>query len=157
MLRIGALSWRPPFLAPAPQDHAERLITKRHSNQSTSRVSTWTIPQLRDAWSSISPARNSGSERAATIGSNAFGDHQGSVAKKPCSYSDITRPAQPCTRPVRLRACIRDLELLPPLRTLRHAGRWTTSILDERVLNGLKETTTPWRSHRDHLCSRFRP
>ena len=75
---------------------------------------------------------------AATISANAAGIIRDSVAKA-LLYSDITRPGGNMYTTRRYAACIRDLDYY--LRYATYAMlAGDTSILDERVLNGLKET-----------------
>lgn len=75
---------------------------------------------------------------AASISSNAAGIIKEAVAKS-LLYSDITRPGGNMYTTRRYAACIRDLDYY-----LRYATygmlAGDPSILDERVLNGLKET-----------------
>lgn len=77
--------------------------------------------------------------RAATvISSNAAGIVKEAVAKS-LLYSDITRPGGNMYTTRRYAACIRDLDYY--LRYATYAMlAGDPSILDERVLNGLKET-----------------
>jgi len=75
---------------------------------------------------------------AATISANAASIIRDSVAKA-LLYSDITRPGGNMYTTRRYAACIRDLDYY--LRYATYAMlAGDTSILDERVLNGLKET-----------------
>ena len=67
---------------------------------------------------------------AATISANASSIIKEAVAKS-LLYSDITRPGGNMYTTRRYAACIRDLE---------YYLRYSTYFLDERVLNGLKET-----------------
>ena len=76
--------------------------------------------------------------RAATISANASAIIKEAVAKS-LLYSDITRPGGNMYTTRRYAACIRDLDYY--LRYATYAMlAGDTSILDERVLNGLKET-----------------
>ncbi|WP_216901412.1 allophycocyanin subunit beta [Synechococcus sp. CCY 9618] len=75
---------------------------------------------------------------AATISANASAIIKEAVAKA-LLYSDITRPGGNMYTTRRYAACIRDLDYY--LRYATYAMlAGDTSILDERVLNGLKET-----------------
>jgi allophycocyanin beta subunit len=75
---------------------------------------------------------------AATISANAASIVKEAVAKS-LLYSDITRPGGNMYTTRRYAACIRDLDYY--LRYATYAMlAGNTSILDERVLNGLKET-----------------
>ena len=75
---------------------------------------------------------------AATISANAAAIIKEAVAKS-LLYSDITRPGGNMYTCRRYAACIRDLDYY--LRYATYAMlAGDTSILDERVLNGLKET-----------------
>jgi allophycocyanin beta subunit len=75
---------------------------------------------------------------AATIAANAAAIVKEAVAKS-LLYSDITRPGGNMYTTRRYAACIRDLDYY--LRYATYAMlAGDTSILDERVLNGLKET-----------------
>ncbi|MFM8276316.1 MAG: allophycocyanin subunit beta, partial [Cyanobium sp.] len=75
---------------------------------------------------------------AATISANASAIIKDAVAKS-LLYSDITRPGGNMYTTRRYAACIRDLDYY--LRYATYAMlAGDTSILDERVLNGLKET-----------------
>ncbi len=75
---------------------------------------------------------------AATIGANSAAIIKEAVAKT-LLYSDITRPGGNMYTTRRYAACIRDLDYY--LRYATYAMlAGDTSILDERVLNGLKET-----------------
>ncbi|ABB56358.1 allophycocyanin subunit beta [Synechococcus elongatus] len=75
---------------------------------------------------------------AATISANSALIVKEAVAKS-LLYSDITRPGGNMYTTRRYAACIRDLEYY--LRYATYAMlAGDTSILDERVLNGLKET-----------------
>lgn len=75
---------------------------------------------------------------AATISANAASIIKDSVAKS-LLYSDITRPGGNMYTTRRYAACIRDLDYY--LRYSVYAMlAGDPSILDERVLNGLKET-----------------
>jgi len=75
---------------------------------------------------------------AATISANASAIIKEAVAKS-LLYSDITRPGGNMYTTRRYAACIRDLDYY--LRYATYAMlAGDTSILDERVLNGLKET-----------------
>ena len=75
---------------------------------------------------------------AATISANASAIIKDAVAKA-LLYSDITRPGGNMYTTRRYAACIRDLDYY--LRYATYAMlAGDTSILDERVLNGLKET-----------------
>jgi allophycocyanin beta subunit len=75
---------------------------------------------------------------AATISANASSIIKEAVAKA-LLYSDITRPGGNMYTCRRYAACIRDLDYY--LRYATYAMlAGDTSILDERVLNGLKET-----------------
>jgi allophycocyanin beta subunit len=75
---------------------------------------------------------------AASIAANAAGIIKEAVAKS-LLYSDITRPGGNMYTTRRYAACIRDLDYY--LRYATYAMlAGDPSILDERVLNGLKET-----------------
>ena len=75
---------------------------------------------------------------ATTISANAAGIVKDAVAKA-LLYSDITRPGGNMYTTRRYAACIRDLDYY--LRYATYAMlAGDPSILDERVLNGLKET-----------------
>ncbi|MFZ4804089.1 MAG: allophycocyanin subunit beta [Synechococcus lacustris] len=75
---------------------------------------------------------------AATISANAAGIISDAVAKS-LLYTDITRPGGNMYTTRRYAACIRDLDYY--LRYATYAMlAGDSSILDERVLNGLKET-----------------
>ena len=75
---------------------------------------------------------------AATVGANSAAIIKEAVAKT-LLYSDITRPGGNMYTTRRYAACIRDLDYY--LRYATYAMlAGDTSILDERVLNGLKET-----------------
>jgi allophycocyanin beta subunit len=75
---------------------------------------------------------------ATTIGANASAIVKEAVAKS-LLYSDITRPGGNMYTTRRYAACIRDLDYY--LRYATYAMlAGDPSILDERVLNGLKET-----------------
>jgi allophycocyanin beta subunit len=75
---------------------------------------------------------------ATTISANAAAIIKEAVAKA-LLYSDITRPGGNMYTTRRYAACIRDLDYY--LRYATYAMlAGDTSILDERVLNGLKET-----------------
>ena len=75
---------------------------------------------------------------AATISANGSAIIREAVAKS-LLYSDITRPGGNMYTTRRYAACIRDLDYY--LRYATYAMlAGDTSILDERVLNGLKET-----------------
>jgi allophycocyanin beta subunit len=75
---------------------------------------------------------------AATIGANAATIVKEAVAKS-LLYSDVTRPGGNMYTTRRYAACIRDLDYY--LRYATYAMlAGDASILDERVLNGLKET-----------------
>jgi allophycocyanin beta subunit len=75
---------------------------------------------------------------AATIAANASGIVRDATAKA-LLYSDLTRPGGNMYTTRRYAACIRDMDYY--LRYATYAMlAGDTSILDERVLNGLKET-----------------
>jgi allophycocyanin beta subunit len=75
---------------------------------------------------------------ASTISANAAGIVKEAVAKS-LLYSDVTRPGGNMYTTRRYAACIRDLDYY--LRYATYAMlAGDASILDERVLNGLKET-----------------
>ena len=75
---------------------------------------------------------------ANAISANAAGIVKGAVAKA-LLYSDVTRPGGNMYTTRRYAACIRDLDYY--LRYATYAMlAGDVSILDERVLNGLKET-----------------
>ncbi len=75
---------------------------------------------------------------ASTIGANAAAIVKEAVAKS-LLYSDITRPGGNMYTTRRYAACIRDLDYYLRYATYAMLAGDTT-ILDERVLNGLKET-----------------
>ena len=75
---------------------------------------------------------------AATISANASAIIRDAVAKA-LLYSDITRPGGNMYTTRRYAACIRDLDYYLRYSTYAMLAG-DTSILDERVLNGLKET-----------------
>jgi allophycocyanin beta subunit len=75
---------------------------------------------------------------ASTIGANAAAIVKEAVAKS-LLYSDITRPGGNMYTTRRYAACIRDLDYYLRYSTYAMLAGDTT-ILDERVLNGLKET-----------------
>nr|P28556.1 RecName: Full=Allophycocyanin beta chain [Aglaothamnion neglectum]CAA77959.1 allophycocyanin beta subunit [Aglaothamnion neglectum] len=75
---------------------------------------------------------------AATIAANAANIIKESVAKA-LLYSDITRPGGNMYTTRRFAACIRDLDYYLRLATYGMLAG-DPSILDERVLDGLKET-----------------
>lgn len=75
---------------------------------------------------------------AATISANSALIVKEAVAKS-LLYSDITRPGGNMYTTRRYAACIRDLEYYLRYSTYAMLAG-DTSILDERVLNGLKET-----------------
>jgi allophycocyanin beta subunit len=75
---------------------------------------------------------------AATISANASAIIKDAVAKA-LLYSDITRPGGNMYTTRRYAACIRDLDYYLRYSTYAMLAG-DTSILDERVLNGLKET-----------------
>nr|YP_009504659.1 allophycocyanin beta subunit [Cyanophora biloba]AWW13829.1 allophycocyanin beta subunit [Cyanophora biloba] len=75
---------------------------------------------------------------AATIAANSSAIIKEAVAKS-LLYSDITRPGGNMYTCRRYAACIRDLDYYVRYATYAMLAG-DTSILDERVLNGLKET-----------------
>nr|NP_043158.1 allophycocyanin beta subunit [Cyanophora paradoxa]P00320.1 RecName: Full=Allophycocyanin beta chain [Cyanophora paradoxa]AAA31694.1 AP beta gene protein [Cyanophora paradoxa]AAA81189.1 beta subunit of allophycocyanin [Cyanophora paradoxa]AIU44650.1 allophycocyanin beta subunit [Cyanophora paradoxa] len=75
---------------------------------------------------------------AATIAANSSAIIKEAVAKS-LLYSDITRPGGNMYTTRRYAACIRDLDYYVRYATYAMLAG-DTSILDERVLNGLKET-----------------
>ena len=75
---------------------------------------------------------------AATISANASNIIRDAVAKA-LLYSDITRPGGNMYTTRRYAACIRDMDYYLRYSTYAMLAG-DTSILDERVLNGLKET-----------------
>ncbi len=75
---------------------------------------------------------------ASTISANAAGIVKEAVAKS-LLYSDVTRPGGNMYTTRRYAACIRDLDYYLRYSTYAMLAG-DTSILEERVLNGLKET-----------------